>query len=148
MPVTSAKRSADDQLWTRLVLLFAGVERDLGKVLQAQGELKASEYRALGLLVTADENELRIQDLSEQLGLDESSVSRLVARMERAGLVQRDLCANDRRGVYAVLTADGRRRHAAVRQAYERALAAALDTAAQDDRLNRLVAALRSSVTR
>lgn len=49
-----------------------------------------------------------INELAELLGLDKSSVSGLVDRAQRRGLVQRNPSTVDRRSVLAQLTAEGR----------------------------------------
>ena len=62
----------------------------------------------------ADSGRLRMRDLAESVLLSPSGVTRLVDRMEEAGLVARDTCSLDRRGSYAVLTVAGK---AALRRA-------------------------------
>lgn len=54
----------------------------------------------------------RIQDLAASLHLSQSALSRVVARLEGEGLVQRGMCPNDRRGIYVHLTEAGRSRYA------------------------------------
>ncbi len=44
--------------------------------------------------------------------LSQSAMSRLVARLEADGLVERTLCVDDRRGVFVCITGEGRSRHA------------------------------------
>src|SRR5437764_275599 len=100
--------SADDLLWSRVVTLHGRIEQELAKALHRGHGLGLSEYRALSRLSTADDGELRIQELADAIGLNQSSVSRLVARLEGAGLTRRALCPNDRRGVYSVITEQGR----------------------------------------
>jgi MarR family transcriptional regulator, lower aerobic nicotinate degradation pathway regulator len=51
------------------------------------------------------------QDLADALGLDKSTVSRLVASLEGRGLVVRERDPENRRFVRLALTADGRRLH-------------------------------------
>jgi DNA-binding MarR family transcriptional regulator len=41
------------------------------------------------------------------VGLNQSSATRLVSRLEAKGLTRRDVCADDGRGVYAVITEQG-----------------------------------------
>jgi DNA-binding MarR family transcriptional regulator len=43
--------------------------------------------------------------------LSQSAASRLVARMERDGLVERTTCPDDRRAIFIALTEAGRRRY-------------------------------------
>jgi DNA-binding MarR family transcriptional regulator len=97
----------------------------LGKALRRYG-LGQSEYRALAILAAAHENETRLLDLADELGLDRSSASRLVTRLEGSQLVRRESCGDDRRGVYTVLTETGRELYGSVRDVYARALADAL----------------------
>lgn len=52
---------------------------------------------------------LRMSDLAEAMRSQPSRITHAVARLEEAGHVRRELCAADRRGWFAVLTADGRR---------------------------------------
>ncbi|MGR7001234.1 MarR family winged helix-turn-helix transcriptional regulator [Yinghuangia aomiensis] len=112
----------DPECWDRLVTLHARVENDLSRALQRAHHLGLSEYRALCHLATAADGELRMQELADRLGLNQSSVSRLVARLEADGLTRRDLCANDRRGVYSVITDTGRARRDRIRPDLPRGL--------------------------
>ncbi|MDR0216961.1 MAG: MarR family transcriptional regulator [Comamonas sp.] len=112
--------------WLKLIQVVASVEADLGKVLQAQHGLGLSEYRALEVLARSQDSELRMQELASHLLLNQSSVSRLVERLERSGFTVRDLCPDDKRGVYTVLTAKGRACLEEALPAYEKALEAAI----------------------
>jgi len=51
---------------------------------------------------------LRMHELSVRLVVNKSSLTRLVDRMQEHGLVERQLCEDDGRGVQAVLTREGR----------------------------------------
>lgn len=112
--------------WLRLIQTVASVEADLGEVLQVQHGLGLSEYRALQVLSRSTNSELRMQDLATHLRLNQSSVSRMVERLERSGLALRDLCPDDKRGVYAVLTDKGRERLVSAQPDYDNALDGAL----------------------
>lgn len=131
--------------WDRFVVLHTRVEADLAKALQRGHGLGLSEYRALGRIAESSGGELRMQELAEAVGLNQSSVTRLVARLEEAGLTRRDLCPNDRRGVYSAITDAGRHRLAEAVPTYERSLAAALERAETDPDLKPLVAAIRDA---
>lgn len=138
-------RPAHDELrWERVVSLHQRVESRLAAALAEAGGLGLSEYRALTRLARAPDGELRMQDIADSIGLDQSSVSRLVGRLERAGLVRRDLCPSDRRGIYSVITPEGRRVSQAARTAYRSALSGALDDLAAESELRALVKALRA----
>lgn len=112
--------------WLTLIQVVANVEADLGSILQARYGLGLSEYRALEVLVRSPNSELRMQELAAHLRLNQSSVSRLVERLERDGLTSRDLCPADKRGVYTVLTKEGRARLERAQPDFDDALDAAL----------------------
>ncbi|MBI4723814.1 MAG: MarR family transcriptional regulator [Rhodomicrobium sp.] len=113
--------------WLRLIQLVTSVEADLSKKLQLKHGIGLTQYRALFYLAAAKNSELRMQDLAAQLQLDQSSVTRVVERLERLGLTIRDVCPNDKRGVYTVLTEAGRQRLDDARPEYERQIALVLN---------------------
>lgn len=112
--------------WLALVHLVANVEAELSKMLQDRHGLGLSDYRALEILSNSPDSELRMQDLAARLRLNQSSISRMVERLERGGLSVRDLCPDDKRGVYTVLTDEGRKRLEKAQPDYEAVLEAAL----------------------
>lgn len=132
----------DADTWERVVTLHGRVEREIAKAMQRRHGVGLSEFRALRMLAAAPDGELRMQDLADRLGLDQSSVSRLAARLDTAGLTRRDLCPDDRRGVYTVITDTGRALHDTASPTYREALVRALATAATEPRTSALVAAL------
>ncbi|EJZ21987.1 MarR family transcriptional regulator [Rhizobium sp. Pop5] len=112
--------------WLKLIHVVANIEADLGKVLQERHGLGLSDYRALEILSRSPDSELRMQELALHLQLNQSSISRMVERLERGGLSVRDLCPDDKRGVYTVLTDKGRLRLESAQPDYEAALTVAL----------------------
>ncbi|MDI6835092.1 MAG: MarR family transcriptional regulator [Rhizobiaceae bacterium] len=116
----------ESDLWLRLIHAVASVEADLERILQERHGLGLSEYRALQILSRSPGSELRMQALAAHLRLNQSSVSRMVERLERAGLAVRDLCPDDKRGVYTVLTDKGRAGLENAEPDYDTALAASL----------------------
>ncbi|WP_290053460.1 MarR family winged helix-turn-helix transcriptional regulator [Amycolatopsis solani] len=137
--------TVDEQSWGRMLVLHARIEQDLAKALQRRHGLGLSEYRALGKLVAGPRGGLRMQELADAIGLNQSSVSRMCARLEDAGLTIRDLCEDDRRGVYSVITDAGRKRYAETEPTYCAVLRTALDQAASDPELAGAVAAVRGA---
>ncbi|QLY32181.1 MarR family winged helix-turn-helix transcriptional regulator [Nocardia huaxiensis] len=129
----ATKTSADNRLWNRMLQLHAHVESRLATVMQRRHGLGLSEYRALNHLDQAPESELRMQELADKLGLNQSSVTRLVGRLNAAEFTYRDLCPDDKRGVYTVITDAGRARYREARATYENTLSAALDEISQED---------------
>jgi DNA-binding MarR family transcriptional regulator len=88
---------------TAQVTLIEQIERDL-----AQAELPPlSWYDVLFTLSEASEHKLRLHELAQAVLLSRSNVTRLVDRLEVAGLIKREQCPNDRRGAFAVITEEG-----------------------------------------
>jgi predicted transcriptional regulator len=97
---TDRSRSRDAALWSQLVAVHARVGGSVERTLQRTFGIGVSELRSLIALADAPDGELRMQELNDVTFLNQSSVSRMVMRLERAGLAERRLCERDRRGVY------------------------------------------------
>jgi DNA-binding MarR family transcriptional regulator len=81
----------------------------LDRELRDQHRLSLPEYEILVRLSEADGDRLRMATLADSLSHSRSRVTHTVSRMEAAGLVVRDACLSDGRGVEAVMTDQGRR---------------------------------------
>jgi DNA-binding MarR family transcriptional regulator len=101
--------------WRDLAACYSSVRSALDRELDERHGLGMSEFEALDRLAEAAQGKQRMQELGEAMYLSQSALSRVVARLEREGLVCRDMCAEDRRGVYVRLTDAGRERHTAAR---------------------------------
>ena len=137
--------TSDQAMWGRVLTLHTQVERRLTQALLREHGLGLSEFRALERLAQAPDGELRMQELADQIGLGQSSVTRLVGRLFSAGFAVRDECSDDKRGVYAVITDDGKQRYADARGTYAENLSTALNTAGAIPELTGTVQALRSA---
>lgn len=96
-----------DDSWATVVATVSQIETSLNLWLSQSHGLGLTDYRALTLLSEAPDRELRISELATRIGLNQSSTTRLVGRLELKGLVTRDTCPEDGRGVYAVITETG-----------------------------------------
>ncbi|MFI2368960.1 MarR family winged helix-turn-helix transcriptional regulator [Streptomyces sp. NPDC018833] len=83
-------------------LLMHQLEKDL----QPFG-LTNNDYEILVNLSESAERRMRMSDLAAATLQSKSRLSHQITRMENAGLVRRENCESDRRGLYAVLTDDG-----------------------------------------
>jgi DNA-binding MarR family transcriptional regulator len=81
----------------------------LDRELREQHGMSLPEYEILVRLSEAEGHRLRMAQLAQSLSHSRSRVTHTVGRMEQAGLVARDACVSDGRGVEAVLTPEGRR---------------------------------------
>jgi DNA-binding MarR family transcriptional regulator len=89
-------------LWANTVLM-----RRMEARLEEQG-LPIAFFDVLIHLYEAEGGRMRMQALAASIVLSPSGLTRLVDRMERAGLVQRQSYPEDRRGLYVAITAAGR----------------------------------------
>jgi DNA-binding MarR family transcriptional regulator len=85
-------------------LLMDRLDRDL----RDKHGLSLPEYEILVRLSEAEGNRVRMAQLADSVSHSRSRVTHTVSRMETAGLVVRDACLSDGRGVEAVLTDQGR----------------------------------------
>ncbi|WP_031160561.1 MarR family winged helix-turn-helix transcriptional regulator [Streptomyces durhamensis] len=111
--------------WRDILALHAQTQCELDRALGGHG-LCASDFEVLDLLAegAADGGcAYRVQEISERVHLSQSALSRLVGRLEKDGLVERAMCAEDRRGVRVALTAKGRALHGEVRPVQRAVLA-------------------------
>ena len=69
--------------------------------------LAINDYTILVELSEAPERRMRMTDLATATLQSKSRLSHQITRMEAAGLVAREGCPGDRRGLYAVLTSQG-----------------------------------------
>ncbi|HJP79686.1 MAG TPA: MarR family transcriptional regulator [Pseudonocardiaceae bacterium] len=116
--------------WRELLQRYHATSCALDRTLRDRHDLGFSEFEVLEQLVetpaTCESSARRMQELGDRVQLSQSALSRVVARLERDGLVQRTMCADDRRGIYVMLTDEGRRRHAEAVGTHREVLAANL----------------------
>jgi DNA-binding MarR family transcriptional regulator len=97
--------------WRGVLFASSRVLRAAEPDLIAKAGFPLTWLDVLAQLYDAPDNRLRMQELDERSLFTRSGLTRLVDRIEAAGLVRREPVPGDRRGVSVVLTAEGRRRH-------------------------------------
>ncbi|NEY32224.1 MarR family transcriptional regulator [Streptomyces sp. PRKS01-65] len=105
-----------EERWREILTVHARTMCEIDRVLHPHG-LGASDFEVLDILASAapgEGDQCRVQNLVGQVHLSQSALSRLIARLEKDGLVERSICAEDRRGVWVALTQRGRDLHAEV----------------------------------
>jgi DNA-binding MarR family transcriptional regulator len=92
-------------LWLRAhQTTLEAIEADL-----AAGNLPSlSWYDVLWSLEQAEGGKLRMAELADEMLLTRSNATRLIDRLEKAGLIRREPCDTDKRGCFTVLTEEGR----------------------------------------
>lgn len=93
--------------WQCFLFAHAAVTKALGAELEAEHGMPLTWYDVLVNLDEAEDNRLRMHELAERVVLSQSGISRLVDRMQQAGLVERVRCDEDARVTWAELTGEG-----------------------------------------
>jgi DNA-binding MarR family transcriptional regulator len=97
----------EQRSWRAYVLGTELLNHQLDHELREEHDLSFSEYEILVRLSEAPTHRLRMAVLADSVSHSRSRVTHTVNRMEAAGLVSRDACVADGRGVEAVLTDHG-----------------------------------------
>jgi DNA-binding MarR family transcriptional regulator len=121
-------RRTDDELaraWHELMSRYHRVSCVLDRALQGAHGISASEFAVLEQLAEArPDHSLRMHELGENAHVTQSALSRLVARLEADGLVERQMCTSDRRSVFTCLTPAGLELYRAARPTHREVLRA------------------------
>ena len=119
-PETSRHFSEHDDELHQIIELSVQLMRSLGLHRPASTGVRSpvslSEMLALGELIHSDAPSLSQQELAERLQLEKSTVSRLIAGLQRRGWVTHQRAPSNRRWSQVALTDQG---HAATRQLIE-----------------------------
>ncbi|MGQ0715802.1 MAG: MarR family winged helix-turn-helix transcriptional regulator [Pseudonocardiales bacterium] len=95
------------QAWRAYVVGKALLDFRLNRDLQEEHQLALADYELLVRLSEAPGRQARMSTLAEQVASSKSRISHQIGRMEKAGLVRREECPSDGRGVVAALTSHG-----------------------------------------
>jgi DNA-binding MarR family transcriptional regulator len=98
---------AEMATWHAFIRAHSRVIRRLEAELEGEHGLSLPAYEVLSHLSTAPERRLRMTDLAKFAVLTPSGLTRLVDKLSRDGMVERQRCGADARVVYACLTSAG-----------------------------------------
>ncbi|WP_207696152.1 hypothetical protein DOK67_0000646 [Enterococcus sp. DIV0212c] len=103
--------------WLDYVKKQSIIEKKLEDILKKNNQLTTSEYYALYQL-KQNGRCMRLNDLGNYLCLSQSALSRMINRLENRtpAVIERRICADDKRGVYIDLTNEGAMLMASVEQ--------------------------------
>ena len=97
-------------VWRSFLRAHAVVLGELERELDRDAAMPLAWYDVLLTLAQAPQRRLRMAELADRVLLSRSGLTRLVDRIEKAGLVSREPSPDDARGTYTVLLPDGLRR--------------------------------------
>ena len=106
MPVQLRSTEASEA-WRSLMTAYTRVNAHLADEIETETDLTLDRYSVLLMLSQAPDGAMRPSELADALGLSRSGTTRLIDRLEDAGLVERRTCGSDRRGSFVGLTNQG-----------------------------------------
>jgi DNA-binding MarR family transcriptional regulator len=104
--------------WRGMLRAHAELVRELDSELAREHDMPLSSYEVLLYLNDSDDGRMRMSELADSVLLSRSGLTRLVDRLERQGLLRRERCESDARGLFAEITPEGRRAFATARRTH------------------------------
>jgi DNA-binding MarR family transcriptional regulator len=95
------------RFWRGFIIAATLLEGRLNRDLVDRHGLSHADYAILVVLSEQPERSMRMSALAEFVAASKSRLSHQITRMEKAGWVRREECADDARGVLAVLLPAG-----------------------------------------
>lgn len=94
--------------WQMMLMATGRVTSRLDDDLVQQVDMTLAEFEVLFHLAEAEDGRLRMNELADRARLSPSGLTRRFDSLVRRGWVGRERCDDDRRGVFARLTTEGR----------------------------------------
>ena len=107
MSTTRWLNETEQEAWRAWLEVMRLLPNHLEDRLHERHGLTLTDYQVLVEVSEAADHRLRMTELSNRTQLSKSRLSHQIGRMERAGLVLRTQCPEDRRGQWAELTEAG-----------------------------------------
>ena len=145
LPTDPAEHLDDPRIEAYGMLIEAHNElhNALQRNLDAQAGVPVSWLGVLIRLARSPDSRLRMTVLARDMTMSTSGLTRLIDRMEAEGVVRREACPEDRRGLLAVLTEQGRSLLASTAPCHVADLEQLLGGALDETELDQLTALLR-----
>ncbi len=99
---------AEMATWLAFLEVSHLLDRRIEQQLRQDAGLSHAQYEILSRLESADGGQLRMSELADVIIVSRSGLTYQISQLEKAGLVRREKCPSDDRGVLAVLTPAGR----------------------------------------
>jgi DNA-binding MarR family transcriptional regulator len=131
MPALLAETKADVDAIVETIVYLYTESRRLTKGLASQHGLTGPQLTVVKLLETF--GDLSLSSLSERIRAQNSTVTGIIDRMEREGLVKRERSTTDRRVVFIRLTEKGRKLASEIRVEPMELFRGALESLSRDD---------------
>ena len=143
---------AEQRSWQSFVEAALRLDAAMNRRLAAAHQLSVIDLRVLDVLLKSESGCVRMGDLAEEVDSLPGHLTKRVQRLEERGLVRREKCSGDRRGVMAMITDEGRLLASGATVTYARGVRADLDgslsraqVSSLEKNCGRISAALRSA---
>jgi DNA-binding MarR family transcriptional regulator len=94
--------------WLAFLEVSHLLDRAIEQQLRQDAGISHAQFEVLNRLAAAEAGRLRMSELADLIVVSRSGLTYQVTRLEKAGLVRREKCPGDDRGVLAALTPAGR----------------------------------------
>ena len=128
--------------WRAILNAHTSVVAHAEDALAAAGLPPLAWYDVLWAIRGAPGRRIRMAELASRLTISRGGLTKLADRLENAGLIRREPADDDRRGLYAVLTAEGNTLLRRMWPVYARALRETIVMAISDQEAAQIAAAL------
>jgi DNA-binding MarR family transcriptional regulator len=99
---------AEMKAWLAFLEVSHLLERAIEQQLRQDAGLSHAQYEILSRLEAAGGGALRMSELADVIVVSRSGLTYQITQLEKAGLVRREKCPSDERGILAILTPAGR----------------------------------------
>ena len=99
---------AEMKAWLAFLEVSHLLERAIEQQLRQDAGLSHAQYEILSRLEAAGGGALRMSELADVIVVSRSGLTYQITQLEQAGLVRREKCPSDERGILAILTPAGR----------------------------------------
>lgn len=141
--MTVKTKESGKSAWPALITTHRRLVDRMEADLAAAGLPELTWYDVLWTLERVPDHRMRLHELARDIVLSRSNITRLVDRLERAGLIRRERSKEDRRGYFAVITPQGLAMRRRMWPVYARAIETRFDrhlTSAEQATLRALLA--------
>ncbi|MFE4974803.1 MarR family winged helix-turn-helix transcriptional regulator [Kitasatospora sp. NPDC056651] len=143
MTTVSRDRESDIELWWQLSRLSTYMSQLLERRLMRSHGIGLTDFIALSTIQQSEPRVMQMQELAEEMGVNQSTLSRVAVRLERSGLVKRTNSEHDRRFVVIRLTDVGRRELELYSATFTQELHTAFEMAALTPSLSKFLTRIR-----
>lgn len=105
--MTSWLSEREQEVWRKFLAVSLRFPEELSQRLEDRSGLALTDYEILVLLSEADDRRLRMSEVAEGAIVSRSRLTYRVDKLVERGFISREPCADDGRGLWAILTDEG-----------------------------------------